>query len=413
MGAEGPKDERIEGEQPQQETTDAIEQKLPTAEDLDRLKKELEQRIEENQVRQAQDTDQKIIDRESLISQLKENDDLLAETRKVLEGYRQLDDPESLAKIEELEALVDSLEKKAEEMNQRVDSISNIPDVLLKLQSEALEKDYQIEVNELLKEFYEAQSVVANLGGEIKKLSQEKPSDNSSWESSIAGEKRDAERSRNEAKKIFEDQLKEFNGNEFARSLLDLFDRSKSWEEIRQGIDEIKKSLGLFKGKEKKALGGLGKAELAFRQYEGLQKRTSDSEKTLGDSKKSEKQRREDKLAELSGKYRDAVLKGWEIENRCVELAKDRGVEPFGESYEHFSKQLSSTLTEEVERSAGIMKGTDRPNYSTGAIYRNWNEANKKPEVKAVFDTWQEVVNKAGGSKLAEVNPGEKLENKK
>src|SRR3989344_1282533 len=98
-------------------------------------------------------------------------------------------------------------------MNQQVESISNIPDVLLKLQSEALEEDYRKEANEVLKELDEGQSVVAKLGGEIKTFSQEKPSDNSSWESSIAGEKRDAERSRNEAKKIFEDQLQEFKGN--------------------------------------------------------------------------------------------------------------------------------------------------------------------------------------------------------
>ena len=392
-------------EKPKQETIEAVAQKPPTAEDLDRHKKELEQKIEDEKVRHAKDVDQKIIDQQSLISQLKENDDLLKETRKILEGYRGLNDPESASKIEELESSVDSLEKKAEEMNQQVESISNIPDVLLKLQSEALEEDYRKEANELLKEFYEAQSVVANLGGEIKKLSQEKPSDNSSWESSIAGEKKDAERSRNEARKIFEDQLKEFNGNDFARSVMDIFNQAQSWQEIQQGLEAKAKSLGLFQRKEKKAIEGLSKADLAFRQYEGLQKRASDSEKTLNDSKKSEKQRREDKLAELAGKYKDAVMKGWEIENRCVELAKERGVEPFGEHYEHFSKQLSSTLTDGVERSAGIMKGTDRPNYSTGAIHRNWNEALKKPEVKAIFDTWQEVVNKAGGSKLAEVNP--------
>ena len=188
---------------------------------------------------------------------------------------------------------------------------------------------------------------------------------------------------------------------------MDIFNQAQSWQEIQQGLEAKSKSLGLFQRKEKKAIEGLSRADLAFRQYEGLQKRALDSEKTLDGSKRDEKQRREDKLAELSGKYRDAVLKGWEIENRCVELAKERGVEPFGEGYEHFSKQLSSTLTEGVERSAGIMKGTDRPNYSTGAIHRNWNEALKKPEVKAMFDTWQEVVNRAGGSKLAEVNPSE------
>ena len=392
-------------EQPQQKTAEVVEQKPPTAEDLDRLKKELEQKIEDEKIRHAKDIDQKVIDRQSLISKLKENDDLLKETRKILEGYQKLNDPDSASKVEELESLVGSLEKKAEEMNQQVEEISNIPDVLLKLQSEALGEDYRIESNKLLKEFHEAQSVVANLGGEIKKLSQEKPSDNSSWESSIAGEKRDAERSKGESKKIFEEVLKEFNGNEFARSVMDIFNQAQSWQEIQQGLEAKAKSLGLFQRKEKKAIEALGKADLAFRQYEGLQKRALDSEKTLDDSKRGEKQRREDKLAELSGKYRDAVLKGWEIENRCVELAKERGVEPFGESYEHFSKQLSSTLTEGVERSAGIMKGTDQPDYRTGAVHRNWNEALKKPEVKAMFDTWQEVVNRAGGSKLAEVNP--------
>ena len=392
-------------EQPRQETVEAVVQKPPTAGDLDRLKKELEQKIEDEKVRHAKDVDQKIIDRQSLIRQLKENDDLLKETRKILEGYQKLNDPDSALKVEELEASVASLEQKAGEMAQQVEEISNIPDVLLKLQSEALGEDYRIEANKLLKEFYEAQSVVAKLTGEIKTLSQEKPTDNSSWESSIAGEKRDAERSKGEARKIFEDQLQEFKGNEFARSLLDIFNRSKTWQEIQQGIDEIKKSLGLFKGKEKKALEGLSRAELAFRQYEGLQKRALDSQKNLDDMVGGQKQRREDKLVELSGKYRDAVLKGWEIENKCVELAKERGVEPFGESYEHFSKQLSSILTEDVERSAGIMKGTDSPNYRTGAVHRNWNEALKKPEVKAMFDTWQEVVNRAGGSKLAEVNP--------
>lgn len=395
-------------EQPEQKTAEVVEKKPLTAEDLDSLKKELEQKIEDERVSRAKDADQKILDRQSLISQLKENDDHLKETRKILEGYRKLNDLDSASKVEELESLVGSLEKKVEEMAQQVESISNVPDVLLKLQSEALETDYKIESDELLKGFYEAQSVISKVGDEIKVLSQEKPSDNSSWESSIAGERRDAERSRGEAKKIFEDQLKEFNGNEFARSLLDVFSRSKTWEEIKQGVDEIKKSLGLFKGKEKKAIEGLEKAELAFRQYEGLQKRALDSEKTLDDSKRSEKQRREDKLAELSGKYKDAILKGWEIENGCKELAQERGVEPFGPSYKHFSEQLNSSFTEGVERSAGLMKGTDRPNYSTGAIYRDWNEARQRPEAKAIFDTYQEVIKRAGGSKIVEVNPAEK-----
>ncbi len=392
-------------EQPRQETVEAVVQKPPTAEDLDRLKKELKQKIEDKRVSHAKDIDQKIVDRQSLISQLKENDGVLKETRKILDGYRELNDPDSASKVSELESLVGSLEKKAEEMAQQVESISNIPDVLLKLQSEALGEDYQIEARKLFKEFYEAQSVVANLGGEIQKFSQDKPSDNSNWESSIAREKRDAEKSRSEAKKIFEEVLKEFNDNEFARSVMDIFNQAKSWQEIQQGLEAKAKSLGLFQRKEKKAIEALGRADLAFRQYEGLQKRASDSQKTLDDSKRSEKQRREDKLVELSGKYREAVLKGWEIENRFVELAKERGVEPFGESYEHFSKQLSSTLSEGVERSAGIMKGTDRPDYRTGAIHRNWNEALKNPEVKAVFDTWQEVVKRAGGSRLSEVNP--------
>ncbi|OGN08939.1 MAG: hypothetical protein A3C61_02695 [Candidatus Yanofskybacteria bacterium RIFCSPHIGHO2_02_FULL_39_10] len=393
-------------EQPKQETVEAVGQKPPTAEDLDRLKKELEQKIEDEKVRHAKDIDQKIVDRQSLISQLKENDGLLKETRKILDGYRKLNDPDSVSKVEELESLVGSLEKKAEEMNQQVESISNIPDVLLKLQSEALGEDYRIEANKLLKEFYEAQYIVAKLTGEIKTLSQEKPTDNSSWESSIAGKKRDAERSRGEVKKVFDDVLREFNNSEFAVALLDIFNKSKTWDEIKQQMEEKKKSLGLFKGKEKKAIEAIvHDGELYFRNFEAAQKEAITSQKTLDDMVGGQKQRKEDKLAELSGKYRDAVLKGWEIENRCVELAKERGVEPFGESYEHFSKQLSSTLTEDVERSAGIMKGTDSPNYRTGAVHRNWNEALKKPEVKAMFDTWQEVVNRAGGSKLAEVNP--------
>src|SRR3990167_6338831 len=256
-------------EQPKQETVEAVAQKPPTAEDLDRLKKEIEQ---------------KIVDRQSLIAQLKENDDLLKETSKILEGYRGLNDPESATKVEELESLVGSLEKKAEEMNQQVESISNIPDVLLKLQSEALEEDYRKEANKLLKEFYEAQSIVAKLTGEIKTLSQEKPTDNSSWESSIAGKKRDAERSRGEVKKVFDDVLREFNNSEFAVALLDIFNKSKTWDEIKQQMEEKKKSLGLFKGKEKKAIEAIvHDGELYFRNFEAAQKEAITSQKTLDD----------------------------------------------------------------------------------------------------------------------------------
>lgn len=57
QGADSPK------EQPKQETAERVEQKPPTAEDLDRYKKELEQKIEDERVRREKDADQKIVEK--------------------------------------------------------------------------------------------------------------------------------------------------------------------------------------------------------------------------------------------------------------------------------------------------------------------------------------------------------------
>lgn len=403
-GADSPK------ERPGQETAEGVEQRPPTAEDLDRYKKELEQKIEDERVRREKDTDQKIIDRESLIAQLKENDNLLTETRKILEGYRNLTDSDSVAKIGELESLVGTLEKNGEQMVQQVETISNTPDVLNKLQLEGLREDYRIEYAPLLKEFNELHSVVFRLGNEIETLSQEKPSDNSHWESSIGEKKRSAEESKNKAKEFLKDKLKDFDGNEFVQSLLDIFNQSKSSEEIKQQMEGKKQSLGLFQRKEKKAIENIlrgGHVEMYFKNYEAAQKEALTSQTNLDDSKKNERERRENTLAALAEKYRSAISKGWEIENRMIELAKERGVSPFGPSYKHFSKQLASTLDKKMEDQAGFTRFDNRK-HEMEVVYRSWNEATRnRPGTKAMFDTWQEVVNRAGGSKLAEVNPAE------
>ena len=129
MGMEDAKDKPVDPtENPEVGNIEKAQETPISVEDLDRLKKELEQKVKDEQILREKDTDQKILDRQSLISKLKENDSLLEETRKLLEGYQQLNDPDSVSKVEELESLVDSLEKKAEEMNQQVESISDIPD---------------------------------------------------------------------------------------------------------------------------------------------------------------------------------------------------------------------------------------------------------------------------------------------
>lgn len=103
----------------------------------------------------------------------------------------------------------------------------------------------------------------------------------------------------------------------------------------------------------------------------------------------------------------DAILKGWEIENRCKELAQERGVEPFGPLYEHFSKQLDRDLENEMKHLVGLPGSLKIDEQGIGRYaFPGWNEARlDRPQIKAMFDAWQEVVNRAGGSKLAEINP--------
>lgn len=394
-------------EQVKQETAETVGQEPLTAEDLARFEQELEQKAGEEQVRLEKDVDQKILDRESLISQLKERDSLLTKTRRLLEDYRRFTDPESLAKIKQLEASISQLEKERQEMEQQVESISDTPDVLSKLQAEALGEDYKKEYGPLMREgLRPAMEKMSRLAEEIKTFSESErnPISYSIWERGVAEKRQRAESSGKKAVDFLEKCFGELAGSEFTHSISEAFWKSKSWEEFVQQIEAKRKSLGLLQRREKKAIDAvLHGGEYYFKEYEEAQKEASSSRDAIEKAKKDEKDRKESRLSALAEEYKGAVLIGWEIENKMIELAKERGVSPFGESYgegcPRFSAQIDSSLTREMEGLAGITKG------------HSWDEALRRPETRAMFDTWREVVSRAGGSKLAEVNPLEAKKN--
>lgn len=276
---------------------------------------ELKAKVEAAKLQREKDVEQKISERESLIAETKQNDELLVTARETLEYFTSMQelgqlDKADAKKLEELQTLVSSLENQRVEIEKKVATISSRPEILGKLHDAAKKEDAERTVKSLVEQSHaEFDPQIDQLATTIKDLASR---DNSLWRSM----ERQEQATSGAWKKIGEvfnragNMLSEKSN--FGNTLEQILRGSGSPEELLQKLSEARKSLGMFKGKEKAAIDFILAQTQAFDEYNRATEQLS-SLKQQRESLKSEG-------SNLAEQFKATLGKSWELQEKISEL---------------------------------------------------------------------------------------------
>lgn len=361
--------------------------------DIQRYTAELKVKVQAAQLQEEKDMEQKLTDRETLIAESRKNDELLKTAEEGLEYFTSvqelglLRDPNDLQKLEELKILVDSLKNQQGEIDSKVAAITGQPEIYDKLLDAAEKRDREIAFQ---KEFERAQ---AELDPEIDKLAR----DIQNWakEKEVRLRQKDIQDTaqRSIYGKIHElfgsarNMLKE--GSSLRGVLSDISRKSSSPEEMKNLLAEARKSLGMFKGKEKAAVDFILSRVQEFEAWSKANEGLASEEQAL--------QRMMDAEAGMQEQFKTIILKAWEAQNKINEFT-DKDSE-----YRTLPYALKKRLDDALDKFAHIVGYTEerrRDEYPGRMEAIRGNPVNRQ-----LFDIWESIERQAGGFTLINKNP--------
>lgn len=369
-----------------------MEQEGPqlSVDNLKQTAEELKAKVEAAKLQREKDVEQKVSERESLIGEAKKNDELLGTARETLEYFTSMQelgqlDKADVKKLEELQILVSSLESQRVEIEKKIATISGRPEILEKLQDAAKKEDAERTIKSLVEQSRtELDPQIDQLATAIKNLA----SRNVSLYQSIERQQSAASSAWKKIEGVFgraSDMLSEKSN--FDYTLQQIFRDSRSLEELQQKLTEARKSLGIFKGKEKAAVDFILAQTREFDEC----RRTAEQLSSLRQQRESLK----NESAGLAEQFRATLGKSWEVQDKISELGGTL-------SGMGLPIDLWYRLQHHIEKFADLQRWEG--NRKVGK-HEGWLNATQTAEGSALYDTWKSVTENAGGYGLVIRNP--------
>ena len=341
--------EKLPGEgQPNIENKAEQETKQPlTAEDLKQRREGLEQRVAAIKKQKEDDIKKQLSDREAMIAEDGRLVPLLEEAEGTLEYFETqnqqglLTDKKDVAELESLKTLVASLREQKDATLQKYDAIMSNPDVYEKVWEEAHGEKMTRELKDRREgAAKEITQRVEEIGNAIEKLS----SSREYAYGEVEKKKRDLDTAVTALRKVIDEATKGLDSGQYKTSefLKDLR-TPDTYGGYITGAEQYRKSLGLFKGKEKAAVDYVLRERYKFDDADKKAEEVDKAKQYLGtlDSQV-------DKLAE---QYKTLVLDAWTKEN---EIKKEFPAE--GYSSNDLPHTVHYGLEENLERRSGLGK---------------------------------------------------------
>lgn len=366
--------------------------------DIKKHAEDLKAKVEAAKAQREKDVEQKLTDREVLIAEARRNGELLQTTKETLEYFTstqelgELEDPVDVKKLEEIKTLVASLEKQRLEIDKKISGIEDRPEIVEKLYDAAKKEDVERTVNKESEKAHEQlDPQIDQLGKSIKGLAERK---DSLWR-----QKEKQEKEVSAAWKKISDSFaraKDMLGekSQFGYTLDEVLRQARTPQEIQQRLSEARKELGMFKGKEKAAVDFILSRTQEFEEYNRANSSASAMEQQL-EAAKAEG-------AGLGEQFKTIILNSWEAQSKINELT--------GRAH---SNDLPSDLRFRLEHH--MESFADLQRYEGGkqvGKYKQWYDANQDSKNRTLYDTWENVTERAGGLNLIYHNPKETKEQK-
>ncbi len=284
--------------------------------DIKNLSEELKLRVEAAQKEREKDVEQKLSDRDILIGESKRTEELLEATQETLEYFEsmqklgELTNPDNVKKIEDLRALLKSLEDQQSEIIRKMAVIESTPEVLNKVYDAAKKEEVERTIKQEIEKAHELfDPQIGQLADSIKQLSGRKEF---LWDQQ-AQKKETVLGAWREIGKLF-DSAKNLLGEKsrFGYELDEIFRNGRDSEKLKQQLSEARKSLGLFKGKEKAAIDFILSKSSEFKRYDLADQEFSATAQQLEGVKTDE--------TGLAEQYKTIIESSWEKQNEINEL---------------------------------------------------------------------------------------------
>lgn len=363
---------------------------------------ELKTKIEDQKRERARHIEGKILDREELIKEAQTTVTLLGEAKEAFDYYttmrdlEELKDPQDVARLKELKKLVSSLEIQLQDIEGRIERITNRPEIFEKLQDRAAAEDLERKLKdmfekgkaELLPQIKQVFEKIKRLAVSCEFLSKKEESNES--------ELMAAQRGLNKVFDPVENELRKHGKGELLAGLDEAKRNNPRASALYKRIVVMRLELGWFMGKEKAALDRLIAAKGKFDTLDEQQKEVAN----IQDRFKRFKSDR----TEVAQQYRDIILKGWDIDEKLQEL---REKEPLVTQQLSLVYSLSHELEKLVDAFA-LQKLRGDSGRVVEEKYSNNNylkRARDHPDNKFLDLTFWSVYREAGGQKLHYVSP--------
>lgn len=350
-------------------------------------------KVEAAKAQKDRDIEQKLSERESLIAEARRNDELLQTAQETLDYFTamqelgEIKDPADVKKLEEMEALVGSLEKQRLEIDRKIGLIESRPEILGKLYDAAKYEDVE---RTLKKEIDQAHE---ELDPQTDQLAQSIKSLAEVGRSIFEQRERQEEEIPSARRKINDLFVQAGNmlgkRSEFGHVLFDnIFRVSGSPEEMLQKLSEEREKLRWFQGKEKAAVDFILSKTQEFEEYKLANGRAANVAQQLENSKTNE--------VRLAEQYKTIILRSWEAQNKINKLTGR------GPQTSDLPSGLSSRIRDRMDDFMDIKRW--RGGKEIGK-YDGRYDAGRNPENRILSATWERVREAAGGRNLIYHNP--------
>jgi hypothetical protein len=351
---------------------------------------DLKAKIESAKQQKERDIEQKISERESLISEDRKNNELLCVANETLDYFESMAELGNLdevdkAKLEELRLTVQSLGDQRIDIERRIEVISNNPDINSRMHDAANKEDIEFTANSIFEQaclelepridnIVEAINAIAarrKLSEEMRQMSRVNVS--AQWD--------EIGKTIDYSKKILNSR------SDFGSEIDNAYRSSSRPEELIQKLSTEKDKLGMFKGKEKAAIDHILKQERLFENFNNANERLNDLEK--------EKSGLEGEMNDLAVELKDIIKNSWEEQNKIMDLLGRPG-----------SNNLPSHLHNRL--GSGIEKCGNLQRWEGGkqvGKYNNWSQVGQSEGGGWLYGTWKKIEEDAGGIVAIYRNP--------
>lgn len=356
----------------QEQETERVENTPLTVAGLKEQLEDLRRKVAEARAAKEKDIEQKISDREALIGESRRNDALLDQATETLDYFSEmrelgeLNDPADIQKLEELKTVADSLTEKRTEIDRRIKTISEQPEVFEKLADEAQRENRGVEVKKLregAKSEFTAR--VDQLAAEINAFV---PTYNEVLRYDLIDDP-GVYHTRNQLslfldKDIYEKLQKVRKSGKSELSIPDLnqlVQAGSNLQEIRQKLESLRNSLGIFRGKDKAVI------DLVLAELDRLAPKTAEESEAW----RRKREAVEAEITRMAGEYENIVEGVWGVEDQVDQLTEGKPADHFdrdGLRYSNLGSELQDRLNSPDLRREPLLEAVYKRNSAGGSL---------------------------------------------